>query len=265
MPEDVDNVLEPLVTGASGKDGLEPAAREPAQGQVEHGEEDDPDPEGRHIVEEQGGHNRRTLADSPSPPGDVGTDDDTHDVLRDEGAPEQDEGPRDRLREEIRDRPAVREGGPELEGEHVAEVDEVADYGRLVEPELRSEPREEGPEPEVRSELRGRVARHRLEQDEDDRGHDEDSDERLHYPPDDEPRHRGHVVSPCRLGSVLLCYLAHPISTFRRVIQSPSMKTRFVASSPREGTKRKGGSPGWAPFPRVQSPGGNSSSAGGSS
>src|SRR3989337_2999397 len=180
MPEDVDNVLEPLVTGASGKDGLEPAAREPAQGQVEHGEEDDPDPEGRHIVEEQGGHNRRTLADSPSPPGDVGTDDDTHDVLRDEGAPER-----------------------------------------------RSEPREEGPEPEVRSELRGRVARHRLEQDEDDRGHDEDSDERLHYPPDDEPRHRGHVVSPCRLGSVLLCYLARPISTFRRVIQSPSMKTRL--------------------------------------
>src|SRR3990170_19769 len=177
-----------------GPEGVAPAPqgkRVPMEG--EQPEEDEPDPEGGHVVEEEARDDGCGLADPAPTPGDERPEDDADRVLDDHGPAEQEEGPREGRGHDARDGLPLDERLAEVEGEHVpdelAHPDEVwiVDPERLVEL-LEARAVEVGVRPEP---VDGRAG-HRVEEDEDDDRDDEEGDDPLDHALPDVPSQRGH-------------------------------------------------------------------------
>src|SRR6266480_1161074 len=121
-------------------DGVGPAPqRKPIQHEGEGPQENQPDPEGWHVVEEQAADDDGSFADSPPTPGDESADDDTEDVGEDRCGDEKEE----RLWQGVSDHSGhstpFEEGRSEVEREHVSKELEHPNVDGIIDPERLSE------------------------------------------------------------------------------------------------------------------------------
>ena len=121
-------------------DGIGPAPKgKPIQDKGEGPQEDQPNPEGGHVVEEQAADDDGSFADPPSTPGDECADDDAEDVGEDRCGDEEEE----RFWQGVRDHRGhgtpLEEGRSEVEGEHVSKELEQTNVDGIIDPERLSE------------------------------------------------------------------------------------------------------------------------------
>src|SRR2546427_9449891 len=115
---------------------LEAAEREHDPDVGEEEQQDQADPKGRHVVEEQARQDYAALDAPPPLPRDVAADKDADNILDEYGPSEQEQGPWQGILYCV-DKRAARVGGPaEGEGEHVDDVPIQLDLRALVEPIL---------------------------------------------------------------------------------------------------------------------------------
>src|SRR5213594_2692739 len=159
-------------------------------------QEDKADPEGRHVVEEQARDDREAFR-LAAVPRDEPANRDPDQILRNQRAAEQEQGPRQRDGENLGDGPSLRERATEIEREHVPEENPELNVPGLVEAEL--DPKL-GPTGRLARRVlrvgRERAARQRLEQQEDNDGHNENRDDTLNAATDQIPPQRRQPDSP---------------------------------------------------------------------
>src|SRR5881397_3870126 len=170
--------------------------REDRDREPEGPQQDEADPEGRHVVEEQARDDRHAFR-LAAMPRDEPPNRDADQILRDQRAAEQEQRPRQRDGENLGDGPSLRERATEIEREHVPEENPELNVPGLVEAEL--DPKL-GPTGRLARRVlrvgRERAARQRLEQQEDNDGHNENRDDTLNAATDQIPPQRGQPDSP---------------------------------------------------------------------
>ena len=113
----------------------EAVQREDRKLEREREEQDQRDPERRHVVEEEARQDGRALADPASFPRDVATDEHAQGVFDDYGATEQEQGSGQGLGYDRRDGPPLAQRRTEVEREHVHDVAVELDIPWLIESE----------------------------------------------------------------------------------------------------------------------------------
>src|SRR6267143_57991 len=188
----VRNLKQQIIRTTSGNPGhmgcrpcriAEPPQREPVEIEREQPEEDETNPERRHVVEEEAADDDTALTESTSTPRDEGTDDHTHDVLDDDRATEQEHGSRQGCAYHILDRPAFHERIAEVQAEHVPNEFSHPDEVRIIDPERLIELLQAGAiKGGIRPKAVDRRAGHQIEKEEDNYCDDKESDDPLDSP-----------------------------------------------------------------------------------
>src|SRR2546421_643639 len=175
---------------------LESAEREPDDHVREEEQEDQANPEGRHVVEEQARQNDATFDPPSSFPRNIPSQEHADEVLDENGSAKQKEGSGHRfLKHGDNGRVHVRRP-PEVEREHVDDISVELDLRRLIETILLPESFDDGRlNRRIRSQPVERVSGE-IEQNEDDHRDDEKCDHALCRTPDKVSDQRGQASTP---------------------------------------------------------------------
>ena len=241
MSTDIGDMCPPREVGT---ERAHPHRWEPFQPEREHEYEYEGQPKWRHGVRDDGQHTEAPVDGAARLVRGTEARHQTEQQRQELAAPHEQKCGRESLQDQFRHRTLIDHRPPEIPSRQRAEVREVLARERAVEPEIASHRREllGGEQPRIADEIRHRIPRRQMDQNEVQGDGSHEQRKRRHHPPSREQQDGAQRIDP--IGSSLCIWWAGPPSSF-----PPRREPAATRSSASYATSRDARSTPSTPFP----------------